>query len=272
MHMRRKDFLLQDLSKTDFTKHNDIQKVCVTLIKRSPYELPKHYNSLISHKQHQRALTDGVTPSVCFTRSSGIVIDHMFLATSDKTRRLTHTFRWVYKYFSTLTGVRDYYNILNVKSTASPEEIKAAYLDLSKKYHPDKCLDDKAKIHFAEVSEAYSVLGRSESRQEYDLNRKVNAFGISADAFRMHYPHPPPDLDKVGFEAYGDEMRRRWVEKMTQWAKAQGQYELERGRAMKPSTGVYQFVPPITGYTHINGLLFISTFLAGAVLLIKSLS
>ncbi|VDP82078.1 unnamed protein product, partial [Schistosoma mattheei] len=74
--------------------------------------------------------------------------------------------------------------------------------------HPDKCLDDKAKIHFAEVSEAYSVLGRSESRQEYDLNRKVNAFGISADAFQMHYPHPPPDLDKVGFEAYGDEMRR----------------------------------------------------------------
>lgn len=59
---------------------------------------------------------------------------------------------------------------------------------------------------------------------------------------------------------------------MTQWAKAQGQYELERGRAMKPSTGVYQFVPPITGYTHTNGLLFISTFLAGAVLLIKSLS
>uniref|UniRef100_A0A3Q0KQW6 Putative chaperone protein DNAj n=2 Tax=Schistosoma mansoni TaxID=6183 RepID=A0A3Q0KQW6_SCHMA len=196
----------------------------------------------------------------------------MFLATSNKTRKLTHTFRWVYKYFSTLKEFRDYYEVLNVKSTASPEEIKAAYLDLSKKYHPDKCLDDKAKKHFAEVSEAYSVLGRSESRREYDLNRKVNAFGISADAFRMHYPHPPPDLDKVGLEAYENEMRRRWLEKMTQWAKAQGQYELERGRAMKPITGVYQFVHPITGYTHTNSFLFIMTFLAGVVLCVKSLS
>ncbi|CAH8574555.1 unnamed protein product [Schistosoma turkestanicum] len=199
-----------------------------------------------------------------------IMIGHMFPATSDKSRKLIHTFRWISKYFSTSTEVKDYYDILNVKSTASPEEIKAAYVYLSKKYHPDRCLDDKAKILFAEVSEAYSVLGRSDSRREYDINRKINAFGISADAFRMHYPRPPPDLDKASLEAYEHEMRRRWMEKMTQWAKAQGQYELERGIEIKPASDIHPFIPPMSGFVQTHSYFFTMMFLGGALLLLRS--
>ncbi len=51
---------------------------------------------------------------------------------------------------------RDYYEILGVPKTATSKDIKKAYYELAKKYHPDQSKSgDKAK--FQEVSEAYEV-------------------------------------------------------------------------------------------------------------------
>lgn len=72
---------------------------------------------------------------------------------------------------------KDYYEILGVKKTASEGEIKKAYRDLAKKYHPDKNKGNKeAENRFKEISEAYAVLSDSEKRSQYDrLGRE--AFG-----------------------------------------------------------------------------------------------
>ncbi|CAH8288245.1 unnamed protein product, partial [Heterobilharzia americana] len=140
--------------------------------------------------------------------SGGAVMVCFILASvSRKSRSVSHSFHQISKYFSTLPEVKDYYAVLKVKTTASQDEIKAAYLDLSKKYHPDRCIDEGSKIHFTEISEAYSVLGRPESRQEYDTNMKISTFGVGSSAFRLNYPKPPPDLDKAGLRAYENEMR-----------------------------------------------------------------
>lgn len=64
---------------------------------------------------------------------------------------------------------RDYYEILEVSKSASPEEIKKAYRKKAIQYHPDKNPGDKASEEkFKEAAEAYEVLSDSQKRQRYD--------------------------------------------------------------------------------------------------------
>lgn len=60
---------------------------------------------------------------------------------------------------------RDYYEVLGVGKTASPDEIKKAFRRLAVEHHPDRG-GDEAK--FKEVNEAYEVLKDSSKRQRYD--------------------------------------------------------------------------------------------------------
>lgn len=60
---------------------------------------------------------------------------------------------------------RDYYEILGVSKSASPDELKKAYRRLAVQHHPDRGGDETA---FKEVSEAYEVLKDSSKRQRYD--------------------------------------------------------------------------------------------------------
>lgn len=66
-------------------------------------------------------------------------------------------------------AVRDYYEILGVSKEASEDDIKRAYRKLARKYHPDLNPGDKtAEEKFKEINEAYTVLGDSKKREEYD--------------------------------------------------------------------------------------------------------
>ncbi|WNZ26005.1 J domain-containing protein [Leptolyngbya sp. NK1-12] len=67
------------------------------------------------------------------------------------------------------TDFKDYYKILGVSITATPEEIKRAYRKLARKYHPDLNPNDKtAEARFKEINEAHEVLSDPEKRQKYD--------------------------------------------------------------------------------------------------------
>ncbi len=64
---------------------------------------------------------------------------------------------------------RDFYDVLGVQKGASEADIKKAYRQMAKKYHPDTNQGDpEAEAKFKEASEAYSVLSDQQKRQNYD--------------------------------------------------------------------------------------------------------
>ncbi len=64
---------------------------------------------------------------------------------------------------------KDYYKILGVPKESSPEEVKKAFKQLARKYHPDVNPGNKeAEEKFKEINEAFQVLGNADKRQQYD--------------------------------------------------------------------------------------------------------
>eukprot|EP00878_Enallax_costatus_P038427 GHUV01043656.1.p1 GENE.GHUV01043656.1~~GHUV01043656.1.p1 ORF type:complete len:119 (+),score=33.13 GHUV01043656.1:347-703(+) len=77
-----------------------------------------------------------------------------------------------------LSKRKDYYKILGVNQHAGSSEIRKAYRNLAKQYHPDKVHSSKEKAEseerFKEVAEAYEVLNDEEKRAAYDRGDDLN--------------------------------------------------------------------------------------------------
>ena len=77
--------------------------------------------------------------------------------------------------------MRDYYDILGVAADAGADEIKRAYRQLARRYHPDISGDDRGAA-FLELARAYEVLSDPGRRRSYDA------------ALRPAAPYGRPDL------------------------------------------------------------------------------
>ncbi|MBH8575308.1 DnaJ domain-containing protein [Nostocaceae cyanobacterium CENA369] len=93
------------------------------------------------------------------------------------------------------TDFKDYYAILGVSKTATPEEVKQAFRKLARKYHPDVNPGNKqAEANFKEVNEAYEVLSDPDKRKKYDQ------FGQYWKQAGQGFPSGGAGVDMGGFD------------------------------------------------------------------------
>jgi len=75
-----------------------------------------------------------------------------------------------------MVAKKDYYKTLGVDASATPEQVKAAFRKLARKFHPDTNKGDAtAEKRFKEISEAYGVLSDPKKRAEYDQPQYRNS-------------------------------------------------------------------------------------------------
>ncbi len=109
---------------------------------------------------------------------------------------------------------KDYYRILELQTNrVSLGEIKTAYRELAKKYHPDVNIESKeAEDRFKDINEAYRVLSDSSAKRKYDRmwnnyvgNKKRKEFeesrrgsdSVFSDFFNMFFGNTKEGQEKV---------------------------------------------------------------------------
>jgi molecular chaperone DnaJ len=106
--------------------------------------------------------------------------------------------------------MRDYYDVLGVSPGAGADEIKRAYRQLARRYHPDISGDDRATA-FLEISRAYEVLNDPSRRQSYDHALRWQDGGTPpgradwfSDEIAIDFPSVASVLDRMRSSFFGD--------------------------------------------------------------------
>lgn len=106
-----------------------------------------------------------------------------------------------------MAAIKDYYATLGLPKAAGIDEVKKAFRRLARKYHPDLNPGDKAaEEKFKEINEAYSVLGDTKKKEEYDRFGRAPGHGAPFEAGPGFGAPPFEDVFEFGFGDIFSEM------------------------------------------------------------------
>ena len=101
--------------------------------------------------------------------------------------------------------VNNPYSVLGVPENASDEEVKRAYRELSRKYHPDSYVDnplkDLAEDKFKEVQEAYDMIMKQRSNGGYQSFGSTSGSGYGSSDLKYQKVY-----DYINFRQYSNAM------------------------------------------------------------------
>ena len=106
-------------------------------------------------------------------------------------------------YYDINTEEKDYYKILGITPSATPDEIKSAYRKLAIKYHPDKNRDPTAEEKFKEISDAYQELIRIKAQESDDDNDIMSPEQLFDNFFKMNIGIHRPTTNTFSFNNLG---------------------------------------------------------------------
>lgn len=121
----------------------------------------------------------------------------------------------------------DYYRVLNLPRDADEGDVKKAFRELAKKWHPDlNPGNSEAESTFKAVNEAYSVLSDSEERAKYDASHRMAGLSAKMYAYGGDPDHGPAHAARAsglggrysaGFRDEGDRFRAATPGSSSDW-------------------------------------------------------
>jgi len=182
-----------------------LQKLCSCALKRDCKFL---HDNVIEHRLHVRSY---FATSKCFNTKvslqQGICFQQKSLRKGSPGLQFTIN-RLPTRLLQTTSVVsqKDYYKILGVKKGDSAGDIKKAYYQLAKKYHPDTNKEKGAAEKFQEIQEAYEVLADDQKRAAYDQfgTADFSGGGGGAGGFRGGDPFTGEQFDDIFKQFFGE--------------------------------------------------------------------
>lgn len=122
-----------------------------------------------------------------------------------------------------------HYQILGVSKDASQEQIRSAYKNLVKKYHPDLYQGDKsfAEKKTQEINVAYDILSDVNKRAEYDLEITPTTYTTS-----QNYQYTPPKYSS-SYDPYTSYQNKYTYHRYSEYEKKYSVYNEEKQKAQE---------------------------------------